>query len=58
MVMWRIKSCPRCGGDMFIGKEDKWFQQCIQCSHRAELKILEDFQKQPKRKPVHATTKG
>ncbi len=58
MVMWRSKSCPRCGGDMFIGKDDNWFQQCIQCSHRADLKMLNDTEKQPERKPVHAATKG
>ena len=58
MVMWRFKSCPRCHGDMFIGKDDKWFQQCIQCSCRAELKVLEDFKKEPKQTAVHATTKG
>ncbi len=58
MVMWRLKSCPRCRGDMFIGKDDRWFQQCIQCSYRVELKLLDNFEKQPKRAAVHATTKG
>ena len=56
--MWRLKCCPRCGGDMFIGKDDRWFQQCIQCSSRAELKVLEDLKKRPVKAKVHATTKG
>jgi hypothetical protein len=58
MVMWRLKACPRCGGDMFIGKDDKWFQQCIQCSCRAELKMLDKFEKEPVKAKVQATTKG
>ena len=52
MVMWRLKSCPRCSGDMFIGKDDHWFQQCIQCSYRVELKMLENFNKEPLRIPA------
>ena len=42
MVMWKLKSCPRCGGDMFIERENKnWYQHCLQCSYRSELKNLE-----------------
>ena len=54
MVMWRLRSCPRCGGDMFIGRDDYWYQQCIQCSYRGELKSLDKF----KKGTVQATTKG
>ena len=54
MVMWRLKSCPRCGGDMFIGRDDFWFQQCIQCSYKLELKSLDKFGK----RPAQAATNG
>lgn len=57
MVMWRLKSCPRCSGDMFIGKEDTWYQQCIQCAYRYELKELKVPEK-VENKPAHAVTKG
>lgn len=41
MVRWRVKSCPRCGGDIFIDRGlDGWYEQCLQCSYRAELKTL------------------
>lgn len=34
MVMWRTKSCPRCGGDIFIDVEDNaLFDHCLQCSY-------------------------
>lgn len=34
MVMWRTKSCPRCGGDIFIDVEDNTlFDHCLQCSY-------------------------
>ena len=34
MVMWKLKSCPRCGGDLLIDKDliDGWYEQCLQCS--------------------------
>jgi hypothetical protein len=36
--MWRLKSCPRCSGDMYIGKEHSgWYEQCLQCSYQREL---------------------
>ncbi|MFC1985655.1 hypothetical protein ACFLWC_01515 [Chloroflexota bacterium] len=48
MVMWKFKSCPRCGGDIFITTDlDGWYEQCLQCSYRHELKRLDEFKKQP-----------
>jgi len=38
MLSWKLKSCSRCGGDLFIERDtDGWFVQCLQCSHRREL---------------------
>ena len=46
--MWKLKSCPRCSGDMFFEKGlDRWYMQCIQCSHESELKNIAEFQKTP-----------
>ncbi len=48
MVMWKFKNCPRCGGDIFIDKDMYgWYEQCLQCSHRCDLKKLAEFQEQP-----------
>ncbi len=48
MGMWKFKSCPRCGGDIFIDRDlDWWYEQCLQCSYRYELKSLAEFKKQP-----------
>jgi ribosomal protein S27AE len=45
MVRWRLKGCPRCGGDVFIEKDlDNWYEQCLQCSYRVELKTLGGFE--------------
>jgi len=34
MVMWKFRSCPRCGGDIFIeGELDDWYEQCLQCGY-------------------------
>jgi hypothetical protein len=41
MVKWRVRSCPRCSGDLFLDRDlDFWYQQCLQCSYRVELKPL------------------
>ena len=39
MVVWRLKSCPRCGGDSFIDRDidEGWFEQCLQCGCRRSL---------------------
>ena len=44
MLNWELKSCSRCGGDLFIDRDaDGWFEQCLQCSHR---RALSDAKKQ------------
>lgn len=49
MVMWKIKSCPRCMGDIFIDRDmDGWYEQCLQCSYRCELKGITEFKTIPK----------
>jgi DNA-directed RNA polymerase subunit RPC12/RpoP len=41
MLHWKLKSCSRCGGDLFIDRDmDGWFEQCLQCSHRRGLSEL------------------
>ena len=41
MVFWEIKSCPRCGGDMFSDEIDLagWYYEihCLQCGFFKEL---------------------
>ncbi len=38
MVVWKLKSCQRCGGDLYIDRDlDSWYSQCLQCSHWREL---------------------
>ncbi len=41
MVLWKLKTCPRCHGDLFIDKDpDGWFEQCLQCGYRRGMKPL------------------
>ena len=48
MLNWSLKSCSRCGGDLFIDRDaDGWFEQCLQCSHRRELIRLSSKQLVP-----------
>ena len=47
MLSWKLKACTRCGGDLFIDRDiDGWFEQCLQCSYRRELKELKGFKRQ------------
>jgi len=41
MGRWKINGCPRCGGSLFVEKEiDGWYEQCINCAYRNDLKDL------------------
>ena len=48
MAMWRLKSCPRCGGDMFIDRDFYgWYEKCLQCAYCCELRTLECLDEKP-----------
>jgi len=54
MVVWKLRSCPRCGGDIFIDRDTAvWYAQCLQCSHRREV----DINAKPRKHPVPASVK-
>ena len=40
--MWKLKGCPRCGGDLLIEKDLSygWQEECIQCSFSRDLPEL------------------
>jgi len=34
MAKWKLRSCPRCDGDIFTGKDlYGFFEQCLQCGY-------------------------
>ena len=40
MGKWKINGCPRCGGSLFVDRDiDGWYEQCVNCSYRNELKV-------------------
>jgi len=44
MAIWKLKRCPRCGGDMFIDRDIYgWYEKCLQCGYYGELKSLDEF---------------
>ena len=48
MTTWRLKACQRCGGDTFVDNDaDGWYEQCLMCSHRRELKEIAVGRKKP-----------
>jgi DNA-directed RNA polymerase subunit RPC12/RpoP len=43
MGKWKISGCTRCGGSLFVDRDmDGWYEQCINCSYRNELKVAVD----------------
>ena len=45
MLGWELKSCPRCGGDLFIEKDldSNWYEQCLQCGYLLYLPTLQEI---------------
>lgn len=59
MAEWKLKNCPRCGGDIFIDRRlDGWCEQCLQCSYQRELKDLAEFKEQMVQRGKEPATAG
>jgi ribosomal protein S27AE len=44
MVTWKLRSCPRCGGDLFLDRDIySWYEQCVQCGYVRDLKSIDEF---------------
>jgi hypothetical protein len=40
MGTWKIRGCPKCKGSLIVDKdEDGWFELCINCAYRNDLKV-------------------
>lgn len=38
MAVWKLKSCPRCNGDLFIQREtDGWYEECLLCGYQRDV---------------------
>ena len=41
MAVWKLKSCPRCSGDLFIQREtDGWYEECLLCGYQRDVSDL------------------
>ena len=51
----QMARCPRCEGRLFIDRdEDGWYEQCLSCAYRHELKVAA----QPARVPAAKFARG
>jgi len=51
MAMCKVKSCPRCGGNMFVDRDIYgWYEKCLQCGYCYELRGLDEFEQSIERK--------
>ena len=41
MAVWKLKSCPRCNGDLFIQREqDGGYEECLLCGYQRDVSNL------------------
>ncbi len=45
VIRWKLKSCPRCGGDLFIENDidRNWYEQCLQCAYWHQIDNIEEL---------------
>jgi len=49
--MLRLKSCPRCRGDVYVSRDHYgWYEQCLQCGYLRDLKSIIEVKQQPLQK--------
>lgn len=47
MARWKLKGCIRCGGDLFVDRDEyDWYEGCLCCGYRGELSIVANYGKQ------------
>jgi hypothetical protein len=53
MGRWKINGCPRCRGSMVIDKdEDGWYELCINCAYRNDLRVVAETAKNAAKKKI------
>lgn len=46
--MLRLKSCPRCNGDVLLDRDQYgWYEQCLQCGYLSDMQNVIEVQQQP-----------
>jgi len=41
--MWRLKSCPRCKGDVLVDRNhNSWHEWCLQCGYQHDLNVSDE----------------
>jgi len=46
MTEWKLKSCPRCSGDIYVEKDNEGcYERCLQCGYVKQIYShgIEDF---------------
>ena len=41
MGSWRLRCCPKCGGNMHLGEDPKdgWQEECLQCGYSIDRNV-------------------
>jgi ssDNA-binding Zn-finger/Zn-ribbon topoisomerase 1 len=46
--MLRLKSCPRCKGDVLLENDQYgWYEQCLQCGYLRNMETMVEAERQP-----------
>ena len=61
MTCWKLKSCPRCSGDIFIEQEKNgWDEACLACGYRkfVSKKVFEQISINPQIEGIRKSAIG
>ena len=54
--MWKLRGCPKCGGDVFLEKDTSgWYERCLQCGYNRDMGVVFEVKPQSsgkKKEPV------
>ena len=59
MNRWKLKSCPRCSGDLLIELcEYGWYEGCLQCGYEHYLQNIAKLEEQESKTDKQPTSVG
>jgi hypothetical protein len=46
MTVWKLKSCPRCRGDIYLERDsDSYYEHCLQCGYLNLISTAADMER-------------
>jgi len=57
--MWKFKSCPKCGGDIWFDRDQYGsYMECLQCGSLLEIELINKEEKVASKKQLVSSASG